>query len=68
MYLSSQNSSLVNSYFLHSFQFVLVLSYSTIGKVATAQEIEKKSYIIFAVLFAIDTLAFLILVAVSVSV
>ena len=45
-----------------------MLSYSTIGKVATAQEIEKKSYIIFAVLFAIFTLAFVILVAVSVSV
>merc|ERR1712105_293784 len=53
--------------FFISFQFILVLSYSTIGKVATAQEIEKKSYIIFAILIAIATVAFIIL-AVSVSV
>ena len=50
-----------------SFQFVLVFSYSAIGKVSTAKEIERKSYIIFAGLFAIFTVAFIVLVVVSVS-
>ena len=50
-----------------SFQFVLVFSYSAIGKVSTAKEIERKSYIIFAALFAIFTVAFIVLVVVSVS-
>jgi len=53
--------------FLISFQFVLVFSYSAIGKVSTAKEIERKSYIIFAALFAIFTVAFIVLVVVSVS-
>ena len=61
----------VSSPFSHtppsSFQFVLVFSYSAIGKVSTAKEIERKSYIIFAALFAIFTVAFIVLVVVSVS-
>ena len=61
----------VSSPFSHtppsSFQFVLVFSYSAIGKVSTAKEIERKSYIIFAGLFAIFTVAFIVLVVVSVS-
>ena len=51
-----------------SFQFVVVLGFSSIGQVAAAKEIEQKSYIIFAALFAISIVAFVILVAVIISI